>query len=130
MWEPGGPSYELTVDPDGGAYSCDFTPEWDLQPGDSLGFEYIGSDGNTVYNAFYEPVADLQVDKDGRGQPAPGSNYLYRIYYRNQGDALAHGVVLSDALPAGMTYLDDTSGLPHSIVGNTVVCLRLMESMC
>ncbi len=65
------------------------------------------------------PVAirypDVAVQKTTLTPAAtPGSVITYSIQYRNAGDAPAQAVALTDRLPAGATYVGDSSGLPHN----------------
>ena len=97
-------------------YSCSWDPgsEWDIQPGEDLGVEYVEPDGDSVYNVFQEPASYLMIDKQGDGQPGEGGNYVFTIYYRNDGTGDAENVVITDTLQGNMAYLSDTSGFPHS----------------
>ncbi|HLO33472.1 MAG TPA: hypothetical protein VK249_30270 [Anaerolineales bacterium] len=40
-------------------YSCSWAGEWDIQPGQTVGVGYLGSDGNWVANAFATPNVRL-----------------------------------------------------------------------
>ncbi len=53
--------------------------------------------------------------------PAAGGNYVYRIFYHNHQDDTASNVQITDTLPAGMSYLADTAGFPHTIDGSQVI---------
>lgn len=122
---PGGTPHKWDiVIPDGNdTYSCAWNPltEWDVLPGQDIGVFYQEPDGDWVGNVFHEPSPNLSVDKFGQGLPAPGSNYLYRINYHNHGAVAATGVVITDTLPDGMTYITDTSGFPYTLDGNRVI---------
>ena len=123
VWN-GPPGINFLVEPDGGSYECDFrTVGWDLLPGQDVAVTYAepGDDNDEVINVFHGPAPDLSVDKYGQGQPAPGGNYVYRIHYHNYGDAAASGVAITDTLPAGMTYITDTSGISPTLDGNLVI---------
>jgi uncharacterized repeat protein (TIGR01451 family) len=113
VWVQDGPNRDFQVEPDGGSYLCDFSP-FDLLPDQDVYVEYREPDGDWVLNVFRQPAPDLQTDKYGQGQPAPGGNYVYTIHYRNQGNAAASSVLLTDTLPSGMAYITDTSGFAHS----------------
>ena len=43
------------------SYSCSWTGEWDIQPGQTVGVGYFGSDGNWVANAFTTPNLHFSV---------------------------------------------------------------------
>jgi len=109
------------VDPDGGSFFCDFGGLFDILPGHNVAVNYTEPDGDRVQTHPENPAPDLSVDKYGQGQPAPGGNYVYRINYHNYGDGVASSVVITDALPTGMTYLTDTSGFPYTLDGNSVI---------
>lgn len=103
-------------------YFCQWNPvtEWDIVPGQEIGVWYIGPDRNWVCNVFHEPAPRMRVEKWAEGNPAEGSNFIFRVQYRNEGDADAENVVITDTMLGGMVYLTDTSGLPHSGVNPVV----------
>lgn len=55
--------------------------------------------------AFGQSVADLSVDKTGPAVVAPGGNIIYAIIVNNAGPSAAGSVTLSDAVPAGTTFV-------------------------
>jgi hypothetical protein len=62
-------------------YSCSWAGEWDIQPGQTIGGGYFGSDGNWVANAFSTPHVSLiafpAVDEIfGYGWPTGSEVYL------------------------------------------------------
>lgn len=57
---------------------------------------------------------DLALSKSGPASASPGDAFDYTLSLLNQSDPTATGVVVTDTLPAGVTYLSDTSGLPLS----------------
>ena len=57
---------------------------------------------------------DVAVLKTGPDVAEVGSTITYTLIYSNAGEGLALGVVLTDLLPVGLTYVSDDSGLPHS----------------
>ena len=121
VWESGGPGNEFTVDPDGGTYFCDFSSEWDLLPGQDVAVQYQEPDGEWVINVFEGPAPNMRVEKHAEGdEVAPGGPVVFSIEYRNQGDAGAGTVTLTDTLPANTTYVTDTSGFPASVGAGTV----------
>lgn len=123
IWESGAPPrVDFLVAPNGGAYQCDLgAAGWDLRPGQQIAVAYFEPDRDQVLQAFREPVPDLAVDKHGMANAAAGGNYVYRISYHNHQDGAASNVQITDTLPAGMTYLTDTSGFPHTVSGSQVV---------
>jgi len=66
-------------------------------------------------------TADVVIVKSGPSTVFPGDQLIYNIIYQNLGPATATGVLITDTLPAGVTYAWDTSVLPHTVVGQTVV---------
>ena len=116
VWEPGRPGYDFTVDPDGGTYFCDFSSEWDLLPGQDVAVQYQEPDGSWVINVFRGPAPDMRVEKWTEGnEVAPGGPVVFTIRYRNEGDAEATTILLTDTLPANTTYVADTSGFPANV---------------
>lgn len=123
-WDaPGGADNKRdSVFPDGAdTYACAWDPntEWDVQPGQEIGVSYDELDGDRVYNVFHDPAPYLRIQKDTDGTPAEGGNFQMRIRYRNEGDLAATGVVISDTFLYGLTYVTDTSGLPHTGTGTS-----------
>jgi uncharacterized repeat protein (TIGR01451 family) len=118
----GAPSKDSTAGPNGDPpYFCQWDPgtEWDVQPGQDIGVWYIGSDLNWVGNGFREPQPYLTINKSANGNPAQGGNFVFNINYWNGNDDrdYAENVVITDTLLGWMTYLTDTSGLPHTGTG-------------
>jgi uncharacterized repeat protein (TIGR01451 family) len=60
----------------------------------------------------------MSVSKDGPAQANPGQAISYWLNYTNSGTDTAHGVVISDILPAGTTYL--SSWPAGTLVGSTL----------
>lgn len=77
--------------------------------------------GNTTYT--YSPPAGVNgvvsVHPE-RVAVLPGGSPAVTVSYVNGGMAQISGAVLSATLPAGVTYLSDSSGLQPSVTGNTV----------
>ncbi len=113
-----GPGTNFSIDPNNGTYVCDFADMgWDIVPGENIWLTYREPDQDQVLNVFYEPAPYLTIQKHAEGTPAEGGNFTMRIQYRNQGEAAAENVVISDTFLYGLTYITDTSGLPHTGTG-------------
>lgn len=113
VWEEGGVRVDFTTDMDG-AYACDLgAAGWDLLPGQQIAVEYQDPEGSVVINVFEEPAPRVQIEKWADGQPAEGGNFVFEIQYRNEGEAPAEDVVITDTM-VGFDYLSDTSGLPYT----------------
>ena len=124
VWATGAPApIEFTIDPNGGTHLCDLgAVGWDIVPGQNVAVGYIEPDLDRVINVFIEPVPDLRMEKwaPGSGLSMPGGPVVYGLRYRNDGDQVANAINLSDVLPAKTSYLADSSGLPHTTMGNTI----------
>lgn len=105
---------DFTVNPAGGAYACDFTTAGDLVPGQNVSVQYQEPDGDWVRAVFRWPTPHVKIQKQGNGSPGVGGNFTFRINYENNGDGDAENTVITDTLLYGMTYLTDTTGLPHT----------------
>jgi|GEM_PF-1017343 len=78
---------------------------------------------NNVYTnttSVEAPSVDLAIDKYAYGDPRPGEEAEYALYYWNQGTTSASNVRLTDTLPAGTTYLWSNI-VPTVVNGNTIV---------
>jgi uncharacterized repeat protein (TIGR01451 family) len=75
-------------------------------------------------DVFATLMADLIVSKWGPEAVSTtcGSRgeFMWYISVFNQGSAAADDVTVVDTLPAGVRYLSDTSGVPHSISGDVI----------
>ncbi|MBN1657619.1 MAG: DUF11 domain-containing protein [Anaerolineae bacterium] len=126
VWEDNGVGMDFWVDPDGGAYFCDFQttdPPWDLWPGHDVGVRYYEPDGDCVINVFREPAPNVTMEKwpEGNAQAYPGGPVVFGLRLRNHGDGPASQVIITDTLPANATYVDDSSGVTPTFVDNQVV---------
>ena len=116
----GGPEETPTKNSSAGSlgapeYNCDWSGEWDIVPGQEIGVMYIEpDDGDRVINALHEPAPDMSAGKHvvGDNHFAPGGQAVFWIGYHNEGDAAAESAILVDTLPAGATWVADTSSLP------------------
>ncbi|NOZ51232.1 MAG: DUF11 domain-containing protein, partial [Chloroflexi bacterium] len=115
-----------TAAPDGSTtYSCqwDAASEWDILPGQDVAVMYVEPDGDRVINVFLESAPDVGVEKwsEGSGQVMPGGPVVFTIRYRNDGEAVAETLTLTDTLPAGTTYVSDSSGATPIIDGDQLI---------
>ena len=121
VWVSGGPGIPFyNVDPHGGSFICDFStisPTFDLQAGMDIGVDYRDPEEDQIYTVFRAPAPNLWINTWGNNDAAQDSNYELFIEYNNNGDATAQGVVISQTLLTGMTYLGDTSGFHHMGTG-------------
>lgn len=74
------------------------------------------------------PTRDMQVTKSLAGMSgAPGGRMTYNISYNNSGNSTAHDILITDTLPAGVTYLSDNAasqGFTMLQTGTTLVWYR------
>ena len=117
IWEEFGPGMGFDFDPDGGAFTCDFSGQWDILPGQMIGVSYNEPDGDQVINMASNPAPFLRVWNWHAGALTQGGNASFNIGYRNDGDLAGESVTISATLTGGLTYLDDTSGLPLTGTG-------------
>ncbi|WP_207916026.1 DUF11 domain-containing protein, partial [Natronoflexus pectinivorans] len=69
-----------------------------------------------------EPVADLSITKTVNNEmPNVGSNVVFTITVTNNGPSNATGVVVTDNLPSGYTYVSDNGDAATTVVGNDVI---------
>ncbi len=68
-------------------------------------------------------VADVHVTKTGPVEVTSGDRITYTIQYQNQGSEPADNVILTDTLPAGVSYVtwSSDSGTPPAVTGQQVV---------
>lgn len=124
VWEQDGPGLDLWIDPDGGDYFCDFGAlGWDLLPGHDVAVVYQEPGGHQVINVFREPAPNLRLEMwaEGSGQAFPGGPAIFHLRMRNDGDAAASQVIVTDTLPANASYAADSSGVMPSVVGDQVI---------
>ena len=82
-----------------------------------------GSNSGSAY-VFVGPVADLEVTKTDSPDPVTAGNSLtYTLTVANNGPATSMGVVLTDTLPSGVSFVSSTPGSPTCTEsGGTVTC--------
>jgi uncharacterized repeat protein (TIGR01451 family) len=71
--------------------------------------------GDLVGNSVAPPSADMVVTAGGPSSVTAGTNATYTITITNKGPSAAQGVVLSNALPTGSTFVSmtQTAGSDH-----------------
>ncbi len=101
----------------------DLSGEYDIVPGTRFNVHVEQAHAHQTHYAFWLPGPDMRVEKwpTGSDQVAPGGPIVYTIRYRNEGDATANRVVLTDTLHPQTTYDSDSSGIAPSVNGNHVV---------
>lgn len=67
--------------------------------------------------------SDLSISKSDSPDPVTaGNNLTYNLSVTNNGPSNATGVVMTDTLPAGVTFQTFTSGAPCNFVSGKVIC--------
>lgn len=80
------------------------------------------SDNGAIVAVTMKPAADLSVTKTASPNPVPaGTTLTYTIGYANAGPSDATGVVITDTLPTGATFLSAQPG-SCTLAGGTVTC--------
>ena len=82
VWGQNGPKpINFMVNPNGGAYSCDFnTVGWDLRPGQQVAVYYSEPDGDHVINVFQAPYARANYGGDNvDGWFGPGVTVYFTV---------------------------------------------------
>ena len=85
--------------------------------GPSAGGFYVGQKGIIVYTAAIQPSAGADLSLTASAAPEPvgvGSNLVYSLTVSNAGPAAATGVMVSNQLPAGVTFVSATGGATPS----------------
>src|SRR4029077_3408698 len=67
------------------------------------------NDETATFTSTVTTVADLHVTKTGPAAVAPGTNITYTVTLTNAGPSDAQGVTLTDAVPAGTTFVSATA---------------------
>jgi uncharacterized repeat protein (TIGR01451 family) len=81
---------------------------------------YVGY-GNTSYRSSMAAGVDGATwPSDASARAVPGGTVPIGVHYANHGQTGATGVVLTATLAPGLTYINDTSYLGPSVVGNLV----------
>jgi len=123
IWEETGPNIVTSVNPNGvDTYECNFqSTGYDLQPGAPLMVAYFDPFGHKIIGDFHPDAPYLTINKwyTGDGSPGVGGNAAFYVSYSNQGELPAEDVTIIDTF-VGMTYLNDTSGILHTIDNDQV----------
>ena len=120
------PGMESSAAADGSTtYECNWNPvDWDIQAGQDIAVMYREPDNDRVIAVFRDPAPDMNVNKwpsGGSQEVAPGEPAIFTIQYHNEGDAPAAPAVFTDTLPAGMSYVADSSGVIPTINGSELI---------
>ncbi|MGI8785710.1 MAG: DUF11 domain-containing protein [Acidobacteriota bacterium] len=86
---------------------------------------FFGQNGQAADLNLGTPGADMSLTKSDSPDPAfVGADLTYTLAIRNNGPATATGVVVTDALPPGVSFVSATPVLPAtcSFSGGTVTC--------
>jgi LPXTG-site transpeptidase (sortase) family protein len=89
--------------------------------------------GTTIVNVTEDDVTDndvlltvpaLEVDKthnDANGRVEPGQVVTYTVTVRNVGTGVAQNLIIEDLMPAGWTYVPNSSTLGLAAIGNPTI---------
>ena len=113
-------TFTVTVDVPADATGTIVNPASVASSGTELDTDNNSDDATTTLT----PVFDIVVDKtltSGTATPAIGSTVTYNVNVLNDGDSTATNVILSDVVPAGLTFDSGTfNGAAGVLTGNTV----------
>ncbi len=90
---------------------------WDTTPPDST---VITNTASVTSATPVNVVADLSLDKRSTSTAFTGGTIVYTLTVFQQGPSDAQNVVVSDTLPAGVTFTSASAGCVNT--GGTVVC--------
>ena len=79
-------------------------------------------DGCTNQCTIPAPKADVTISKSGPSAINRGDTASYSLIVKNNGPSTAQNVTVTDAIPAGLTYIDAQSDSRCNQSGNNVVC--------
>ncbi len=113
---PGGtPGKQDWVLPNGSdVFTCSWAGEWDILGNQDVAVFYHEPDEDQVGDVFRRSAPHLRIRKTLYGNAGAGGVAVFQIQYENNGYAPAAFTVITDTMWAGLTYITDTSGLPHS----------------
>ena len=81
------------------------------------------ADDSASVTVLVGPTTDLSIVKTGPATVAAGGQLTYTLTARNDGPSAATGVVVTDQLPAGMTYVGSAASQGGcSVSGGDVTC--------
>ena len=83
------------------------------------------SDNPAAVTVLVGPNSDLSIVKTGPATVAAGGQLTYTLTARNDGPSAATGVTVTDALPAGMTYVGSAASQGSCAVSNGDVTCAL-----
>ena len=109
---------------DGGTYTCDFGAQgFHMVPGNDIAVRYYEPDGDQVINVFHAPAPDLNIDMWNEGPAVAGAGGLaiFHVRYRNNGNVAAADVVITDTLPADVSYVQDTAPVTPVVTADRTV---------
>ena len=108
----------VTVDVDSDATGTIVNPASVLSTGTELDNTNNSDSATTTLNPDFDIVVAKSVNN---ATPAIGSTVVYTVSVQNEGPSTATGVVLSDLVPAGLTFTSGTlNGTAGSLAGGTV----------
>ncbi len=90
-----------------------FTPDTDYTGPATIGYtitDGIGGTSSSVISVTVFTVADVAVSKSGPATVFAASNLTYTVSVTNFGPSSASSVVVTDALPIGVTFVSATGG--------------------
>ncbi|MFQ5796053.1 MAG: CARDB domain-containing protein, partial [Candidatus Bipolaricaulia bacterium] len=106
-----------------GSRSGDFATQYGLDLGSGLAFDPVFDTGSLTLVTTATAAANLAVTKSASPDPvAVESDLTYTVTVTNNGPDDATGVVLTDTLPAGVTFESVTPSPECSEAGGTVTC--------
>jgi len=91
-------------------------PRWAIEAHGDAWTEPGNIAANGPYRlAAWEQAPHLRVEKrTDSGDPLSGSEFVFTIAYWNDGGASAEGVVITDTMLGGLTYISDTAPFTHT----------------
>jgi hypothetical protein len=96
---------------------------WDVSPQEKLAYVADYEGGLLILHVVTSttPGIDLWIQSSSRISAPTASLVTIPIQYGNLGATIANPVTLTATMSNGLTYLGDTSGIPPTLNGNTVM---------